>query len=104
MKNATDITADNRPVCQNCHHCRPMSGANVKACHWSLDNNACKPFNPELHSCEGFKVKGEPVKSEMLYTTDEEKIRIKEEWLRIAECSRQVNRLTGWARQQGVKR
>jgi len=104
VKKTKQITADNRPICKNCYHCRAVSGANVKACHWSLDNDTCKPFKPEMHSCEGFKVKGDRVRSAGVVFTAEERELIRQEQLRIAECERYAKRLIGNNRAQGGAR
>jgi len=81
-----------------------MSGANVKACHWSLDNNTCKPFKPELHSCDGFKPKEDYIKPVGIIYTDKERELIRQEQLRIAECERYTKRLIGNSRAQGGAR
>ena len=104
LKNQKQITANNRPVCKNCHHCRSMSGVNVKACHWSLDYSQCRPFIPQLNSCEGYKPREDYVKPIKYSMTDEEKEAYKAERKRIAECNCYANRLKGWNRAQGVRR
>ena len=103
MKKTKQITADNRPICQGCHYCLPMSGANCNACHWGLYNDECKPFKAELHYCEGFKPKEKVVKPIRYPMTEEQRKEHKKAELEIAESKRYENRLKGWNRQQGVK-
>ena len=44
--------------CPSCHYRRNMSGTIEKACHWSIDNDKLKPFEPTHDYCDGFKPKG----------------------------------------------